>query len=94
MSPEKLGFSPVKTLVTARSAIGVIWAIAEVNMVKNCVSELKFAIMLIIGIVRLLLITLAVIVTEKLLFAEIEKIGSCSAPRLNKALFNGVIFAF
>ena len=71
MSPEKLGFIPVKTFVTIRSDIGVICATAEVNILEKSISAAISEVVVIVGIVRTVVFVLAVIVTEKLLFAGI-----------------------
>lgn len=76
LSPEKLGLAPAKILVMKRSEIGVICAIAEVKIVEILISEAKIASVFIVGIVRTVVMTFAVIVTEKLLFAAIANIGS------------------
>ena len=52
ISPEAIGFSPVRILVTIRSAIGVICATAEVRMVEICISEAKIACVCIVGMSR------------------------------------------
>jgi hypothetical protein len=71
LSPEKLGFIHVNTLVIARSAIGVICATADVRIFVNNASLANVGVVFIVGIVRKLVIAFAVIVTEILLFAGI-----------------------
>jgi len=71
MSPETLGFIPVKIDVIIRSEIGVICATAEVSTLVICISAPKLAVVAIVGSDRVVVETFAVIVTEKLLFAGI-----------------------
>ena len=72
----------------------MISAIAEVRIVDICISAANIHVVVNVGNVRVVVVTLAVIVTEKLLFAGIRNSGSCSLPRLNSALFIGVSVAF
>jgi len=91
LSPEKLGLALDKVLVMNTSAIGVILAIAEVSIVEICISGAKIAVVSRVGSVRMFVKTLAVIVTEKLLFAGMRKIGSCSIHKPKDAIFIGVV---
>lgn len=68
-SPELLGCCPVKIFVIIRSAIGAICATAEVSVVVIFSLLEKSAVVVIVGNDRTVVVTLAVIVTEKLLFA-------------------------
>lgn len=92
-SQEILGFSPVKTFVTTRSAIGVICATAEVSAVETHWSVPKAAVVVIGENDRAVVISLAVIVTEKLLFAGMVNIGSGFNRDMNPSLI-GAILAF
>lgn len=49
MSPLRLGFMLVMTLLIARSAIVVICATAEVRMLENCGVASKIAVVFIVG---------------------------------------------
>ena len=77
VSPEKLGISPVKILLITRSETGKICATAEVSTLVICISLANFAEEESGANPRLFVVTLAVIVTENVLFAGIEKIGLC-----------------
>jgi len=63
-----------------------------VSIVENCISDENIHVVMSIGNIRAFVITLAIIVMEKLLFVGMKKTGSCSVVqnKLKEGRFIGV----